>query len=167
MWFLGGLSSLWSPKVIGTLLEALWPSEIPSWVLLQPWTTWLRGETSFKSIILNGFFGIFWYCIKLLCQSSKFHFQEQFDLCPKFCYRFSIVDCSLLMCCPAYFTYLMVSQKRWEYWMPFLSHVWTMMDEWKSTRVERVHFDWDGNKSNIDLACPVGMVKVLEASYDL
>jgi len=42
-----------------------------------------------------------------------------------------------------------------------------MMYEWKSTRVERVHSDWDGNKSNIHLACPASMVEVLGASFDL
>lgn len=41
-----------------------------------------------------------------------------------------------------------------------------MMDEWKSTKVERVNSSWDGNKTRIHLACPVGMAKVLEASLD-
>ena len=40
--------------------------------------------------------------------------------------------------------------------------VWTM-----STRVERVHSGWDGNKSKMHLACPARMAKVLEASFDL
>ena len=45
--------------------------------------------------------------------------------------------------------------------------VWTMMDEWKSTKVARLHFGWDGNKSNMHLACLAGMVEVLEAYFDL
>lgn len=44
--------------------------------------------------------------------------------------------------------------------------VWTMMDEWKSTKVKRVHFRCHGNKSRMHLACPTGMAKVLEASFD-
>ena len=43
--------------------------------------------------------------------------------------------------------------------------VWTMMDEWKNTKVARVHSSWDGNKSRMHFACPVGMVKVLNASF--
>jgi len=42
-----------------------------------------------------------------------------------------------------------------------------MMYEWKSTRVARVHSSWDGNKGKVHLECPVGMAKVLEASFDL
>lgn len=45
--------------------------------------------------------------------------------------------------------------------------VWTMTDELKSIGVERVHSDWDANKSKIYLACPTGMVEVVEASFDL
>jgi len=44
--------------------------------------------------------------------------------------------------------------------------VWTMMDEWKSTKVEGVHFGWDGNKSRMHLACPASMDKGLEAAFD-
>jgi len=42
-----------------------------------------------------------------------------------------------------------------------------MMDEWKSTRVVRVHSSWYGNKSKIHLACLAGMAKVLKASFGL
>ena len=45
-------------------------------------------------------------------------------------------------------------------------HQWTMMDEWKSTKVGKVNFDLDCNKSNVHLACPVDMVEVLEAFFD-
>lgn len=48
-----------------------------------------------------------------------------------------------------------------------MKEVWTMMDEWKSTRVARVHSGWDGNKSKMHLACPTSMAEVLEASFHL
>jgi len=41
-----------------------------------------------------------------------------------------------------------------------------MMDEWKSTKVERVHSGWDDNGSRMHLACLVGMVEILEGSFD-
>lgn len=44
--------------------------------------------------------------------------------------------------------------------------VWTMIYEWKSTKVENMHFGWDVNKSKMHLACPTSMAKVLEASFD-
>lgn len=44
--------------------------------------------------------------------------------------------------------------------------VWTMMDEWKNTKVARVRSAWDGNKCRMYLACLVGMDEVLEASFD-
>lgn len=40
------------------------------------------------------------------------------------------------------------------------------MDEWKNTKVERVHSSWDGNKCTMYLACPIGMDEVFEASFD-
>ena len=43
----------------------------------------------------------------------------------------------------------------------------TMMEEWKSTRVERVHSSWDGNKSKMHFSFPTGMDEVLEAFFDL
>lgn len=42
-----------------------------------------------------------------------------------------------------------------------------MMDVWKSTRVVRIHSNWDGNKTKMHLSCPIGMTEVLEASFDL
>jgi len=44
--------------------------------------------------------------------------------------------------------------------------VWTMMDEWKSTKVARVHSDLDYNKSSVHLACLVDMAEVLEVFFD-
>ena len=44
--------------------------------------------------------------------------------------------------------------------------VWTMMDEWKSTKLERVQSGWDGNKNKIHLACPTVMAEVLEVAFD-
>jgi len=45
--------------------------------------------------------------------------------------------------------------------------VWTMMVEWKSTKVVRVISGWDGNKSKMHLACHASMAEVLKASFDL
>ena len=44
--------------------------------------------------------------------------------------------------------------------------VWTMMDEWKSTKVSKVYFDFDCNKSSVHLACLVYMAEVLEVFLD-
>lgn len=44
--------------------------------------------------------------------------------------------------------------------------VWTMMDEWKSTKVAKVHSDLYCNKTNFHLACPIDMVEFLEAFLD-
>ena len=45
--------------------------------------------------------------------------------------------------------------------------VWTIMHEWKSTKVSRMHYGWDGNKIKMFLAFPISMIEVLEASFDL
>lgn len=42
-----------------------------------------------------------------------------------------------------------------------------MMDEWKSNKMVRVHSGWDDNKIKVHLASPVGLAKVLVASFDL
>ena len=45
--------------------------------------------------------------------------------------------------------------------------VWTMMDEWKSTRLEKVHSCWDGNKSKMHLLRHTGMVEIPMDSFNL
>lgn len=45
--------------------------------------------------------------------------------------------------------------------------VWRMMDKWKSTKMERVHSGWDGNKSKMHLSFRIGMDEVFEFSFDL
>lgn len=44
--------------------------------------------------------------------------------------------------------------------------VWTMMDEWKSTKVARLHYNLDYNKSSVHLACLVDMNEVLDVFFD-
>lgn len=41
-----------------------------------------------------------------------------------------------------------------------------MMDEWKSMKDENLHSYWNFNKNKVHLACPFGMVEVLEASFN-
>ena len=42
--------------------------------------------------------------------------------------------------------------------------VWTMKDEKNNTKDGGINFDWDCSTSRMPLACPIGMVEVLEAS---
>jgi len=43
--------------------------------------------------------------------------------------------------------------------------VWTRMDEWKSTKVSKVHSYLDYNESSVHLACLVHIVEVLEVLF--
>lgn len=43
--------------------------------------------------------------------------------------------------------------------------VWTMIDEWKATKDEKVHYDLDCSEYNVHHACLVDMAEVLVASF--
>lgn len=43
---------------------------------------------------------------------------------------------------------------------------WTRMEDWKSTKVEKVRFDLDYNRNNVQLACLVDMLEVLKVFLD-